>query len=909
MPVRSFPRLGALLACFLLAAPLAAQTPGATAEARPERPAQAFEAARVLFDGGHYGAAERAFADFLERHPRDVRAPEALFRQAESALATRDDRAAAALFDAFATRYPTSPLAPRARLALGRYYVASGDDALAEDALLAASGRGPAASRAEAHYLLGLVYSRQNRLAGAAAAFERAAVDDTPWAPRALYAVGALATDARDWAAAADALGRLRARYPGSPEDTASGLALADALFRTGRYADAADEAGRRRPTLTGDDADRAALVEGEARLLLGQRLPADTALAAVSPDSRYAQRAALGRGRIASAAGDWAAAATFLAIASAGSGSSDDAVAHEARYYRALALRELGQLGDAEAAFQATAQRRPDGAYAEAALLELGVLRYERRLYAEAAQALSALLEQSPRGPYAGEAARMLGEAYAASGDTRRAREAFQRAESLGTATAETRAEVAFQDAYAEFREGRFDRAVPALVAVADGGGPRAGEALFWAGEAAFQARDFARAQALLERLLREHPDHARADAARYVIAWTLYQRGQTRAAADAFERFLSAYSRSGELVPYYADALLRLGDLYTVLGRYAEARQVYGRVAAATPERSGGDYALFQTAQAFGREGRTDDALAAYARLLTEYPRSERYAQALLARGDLYSARGDDSLAIAAYERVLNERPDQGAAALVGIGDVLLNTARPQLAEQAYRRVFERYSASALTDDAFSGLADALDAQGRAGEIDRVFSEIDRSIAGLDGRARLRYARARYALSAGQDSVAVVYLEEALAGPLPADLESEALLALSGAYTSTGRAPDAVRALRRLLARDGSGPLAGEAQLRLAEALLASGDAAGALDAARRLASADAGRAADGLALEALALQDLGRADEADAALRRLIQTYPDSPAAQAALRDRPDLAPASGDTPRGSSDGQPR
>ena len=55
--------------------------------------------------------------------------------------------------------------------------------------------------------------------------------------------------------------------------------------------------------------------------------------------------------------------------------------------------------------------------------------------------------------------------------------------------------------------------------------------------------------------------------------------------------------------------DALLRLGDAYSVLGRYEDARLVYARVPAATPDRQGGDYALYQTAQAFGREGRGDD------------------------------------------------------------------------------------------------------------------------------------------------------------------------------------------------------------------------------------------------------------------------------------------------------------
>ena len=895
--------LALVLASGALAPGAAAQTPGPVLDTRPAQPERAFDDARLLYDGGLFGPAERAFGAFLDRYPRDARAPEALFLRAESALATEDDAAAAALFGQFQALYPDHPLAGQARLALGRYYYARGDDDRAEVALVDALARpGPPESQAEAAYLLGLVHRRQGRAEAAAAAFEQAAQADTPTAPAALYALGALRAEAGDWAGAADAFGRLQARYPDSPEDQAAGLGLAEALVRTGRLAEGADEADRRRRGLFGDDAARGALLAGETRLRLGELAAAESALADVPADGPYARRAALARGRVASARSDWGTAIPFYAAARAGSAdrAQDDAVAHEAAYYQGLAYKQAGRLGDAEAALSDAASRRPDGAYVDPALLELGVLHYERRRYADATRAFETLLQRSPRGPYAGEAARMMGEAYAASGDAGRARTAFRQAEDLGTATAGTRAEVAFQEAYAIYQAGRYAEATPALLAVAaaDPDGPRAGEALFWAGESAFQNRDFARSESILQDFLGRFPRHGRADAARYVVAWTRYQRGDVQGAATGFEQFLSAYTQTGELVPYYADALLRLGDLYNALGRYEDARRVYARVAPATPERQGGDYALFQTAAAYGQEGRTAEAIETYGRLLREYPQSERYAQALLAQGALYSAGGRDSLAVQAYERVLRERPSAGAAALLGIGDVLINQGRYALAEAAYRRVLEQYPGSALTADAFSGLADALDAQGRGAEIDDAYRQVDAGLADPAARARLGFARAQLALASGQDSVAVAALENVLASGPPPDLEQEALLSIAGAYAQTGRRDDGARALRRLLNRYPNAPAAPEAQLRLAETLFAGGDAEGARQNAAGLADRFPGepeRAADALALEALALQDLGRTAEAEDRLRTLLSRFPDTAAAQAARADRPDLAPA--------------
>ena len=138
---------------------------------------------------------------------------------------------------------------------------------------------------------------------------------------------------------------------------------------------------------------------------------------------------------------------------------------------------------------------------------------------------------------------------------------------------------------------------------------------------------------------------------------------------------------------------------------------------------------------------------------------------------------------------------------------------------------------------------------------------------------------------------------MEETLAGAPTPDEEAEALLSLAGAYSGLDRPREAAAPLRRLLARYPDSPLATEAQLRLAEALAASGDAEGARAAAARVAaSGDPDRAPDALAIEARALRQLGRDLEADDRLRDLVRRYPDSAAARAALRDRPDLgAPA--------------
>ncbi len=895
MPAPSPRALRVAVLVLLASVPLAAQ-PVAPAPDRARAELE-FDAAHALHTAGLFDASANAWARWRDAHPASPRAAEALLLHAEAALVAGDEALAQTLYADFETRFAAHPLAPEARLALGRFHLAEGDYERAAEAFEEALARPTSPAReAEVAYLLGQTRLAQGRAPEAAAAFARAAVADTPTAPSALYALGTVRRSLGDDAGAASAFGALAARYPDAPEDAASRLALAEALLRTGRLAEAADEAARRRPALTGDDAERAALIEGEARVQLGQTDAALDALDAVPPTSRYARRAALAAGRALFAAERWAEAASRLAEADAASpadASTDDEVAHEAAYYEGLARKRMGDLAAADVRLAAAATRRPDGAYADAATLELGVLRYERRDYAAAAAQFERLARGS--GPLAGEAARLLGEAYAAQGDAARAQEAYRLAETRGSATADTRSEVAFQEAFALHTAGRFDEAATALASVyaADPSGARAGEALFWAGESAYQGGRYAQAETILSRFLAEFPDHPQTLSGRYVIAWTHFARRDYASAAAAFEAFLNAYEGSTSTVPYTADALLRLGDSYYALGRFDDARAAYARVPAATPDARGADYALYQTAQTFEGQGRTADAADAYARLAATYPSSDLLDEALVARGTLLVQEQPDA-AVADFERAIATRPTSpmAAYAAVGVGDARYNQERYGEAEAAYRLVLDRYPASPAVADALAGLDYTLAAVGREAEFAAAVASAEARATDPDARARIRVARARAALASGDAAGAVAILDAA--EPTGA-VAAEWRLAHAEALAAAGRPADAAAMLRRLLAETPSDPLAPEAALQLAEVLLVAGDAEGARAEAVRLqqtAPDDAERAAAAIAVEARALVALGRTDEADARLRDLVARFAGTSAAREALRQRPDL-----------------
>ncbi|MEM1041711.1 MAG: tetratricopeptide repeat protein [Bacteroidota bacterium] len=861
------------LACLLLAASALAQPGPVTAEA-------AFADAYALFDARLFGEAERAFADFRSAYPTDTRTSEALYYGGEAALAAGNDEEAGRLLMAFRTRYPAHPLAPRARLALGEYYFATERYDEARRALGEAAEEDAAPEdAARALLLMGQTSLRQDR-PGAAVATLRRVADTYPRAaaaPLALYTAGFAEVERGNYAAAADAFGRLARDYARSPEDRRVGLALAEAYLRTGQYDRVLVEGERRLPDLGGTARDRALFLLGDAALRLGRMDEADRYFAEITEDGPYSRRARFGQARIAWEREAWAAAADSYAAVRTASGEAFDDLAAEATYYEGIALKRTGQIDEAARRLAAVELRRPESPFADAALFERGFLLYGVRRWDEAAESFERLLDRYPTSAFAGEAARMLGETYAALGDFRRAERANERAEARGTASAEVQGEVAFQQGYGLYQSGDYAEAARQLQGLyrREPRGPRAGEALFWAAESSFQegqrgnAAALDRAETLFTEFLSQFPDHRQQDAARYALAWAVFKRGDYARAAAAFERFLASYRPGTEIVPYTTDARLRLADAYFALKRFDEAVAVYRQVEGAGV--GGADYALFQVGQAHANAGRRAEAQAAYDRLLTGYPDSALRAQTHYAKGALAFQAEDYPAAVASYQRVLGDHPGSPVApkAQYGIGDARYNQGRLREATAAYRAVLERYPDSPFVVDALSGVQFALTAQGeehRLDEVVRQYADRNPNAGVLD---ELRFRQAEGAFQSGNLRVAVEAFEDFLRTARDRELQAAAYLYLGRAHADLGEPDRAEPNFRRVVERFPRADVQPDAAARLGALYLSAERWDEALALYRSL-SAGAATVEAGVEArlgEAEALLGLGRAADAEA------------------------------------------
>jgi TolA-binding protein len=834
------------------------------------------------YTSGHYEAAVHEFSRFRSRWPEHASAPEALFLQAGSALGAGHDAEAIDLFANFRDRYPSHPLASEARLTLGTYFYETGDYGRAIETLeTVAAEELTEEAAAKALYWMGESALAQGSFDRAIGYFRDAAerYPDTETAPVARYAIAFNHVERGHYAEAARSFELLSARYPKSPYVESMGLALAEAYYEIGEYERVIPEIDRRINRLRGGARERATFLLAEAynhlrnseeAIVYYRRFTED------NPDSPFYRHAVYGlawnyhREEVY----QWAAEQFDVVQRDA----SDD-LAHRARYYQGVNLALAVQYERAAEAYEDVIRRWPDGPLTGPATFELGMARYHLRQWQASADAFEVFVENYKDSERYGEANRMLGEALVAVGNFDRAFIAYDEALEAKAAPKSLRDQVQFQKAWLLYRNGDFDEAGPAFIALyrQDTEGEQAGDALFWAAESYYQTGTFQRAASLFTQYLKEFPSHRQVAAAHYALGWTYFRQGQYTGSAMEFGRFLNQYRGDANLLLYARDARLRLADSYYALKQYGDAIRAYRRV-----EGDERDYALFQIGQAQSNAGRNQDAIATFQQLQEDHEYSPYREEAMYATGYLKFLEQDYEGAIEEYEKVVRRFPEKDVAARAqyGIADAHYNAEDWEEAELAYRRVLADYPESELVIDAVGGVQYALLAQDREDEVDAVVDSfaVHHPDSPILDELRLRQAELKY--RDGRLEEALAGFEQFVAGVTRRDLLPDAYLYIGRIRSDLNQSSEAAVYLRKVVDEYPNHPLSLEASQRLGLILLDEDRYGDALRLYRSLGD-KAGRnevmKSESLYGEGMALLGLGRSQDAEDLFNKVLAEQP--------------------------------
>lgn len=408
---------------------------------------------------------------------------------------------------------------------------------------------------------------------------------------------------------------------------------------------------------------------------------------------------------------------------------------------------------------------------------------------------------------------------------------------------------------------------------------------------EASWQAGDKPGALAEWDRFLRDHPESPRLAEVLYALGVARAEAGDDAGAAAAFDRFAERFP-AHELADEVA---IRRADLALAAGKPADAARWVLEVA----KRADGphaDEALDRLATALWRQDRHAAAASAFDMLADRRGAAPTAATARLSAAAAWAAAGKTEEARTRLEAIVAAPADRSPAATVA--EAAARLARIELASSAADRALaaaDRGLAAAPVDTTVAArlrLARAESLAALPGRRDEALAELDRLVAGHpeDERSGAALAlMASLALEAGRPAEARAAAERFLAlaparrgddEPFVRAVRAEALLAAgdpAGAAAAYGE-----------LVRAGEGdPRRAHWRLRSGAALVAAEDWSAAHDALGTLASA--ARGASGLdetevpvalLLDARALAELRRAEDALPLLARLERDHRDWP-----------------------------
>ena len=857
--------------------------PLASAQRAAPGPSAEYADAVEAYEQQLYRQATQAFASFRRSHPDHPNAAEALYFEARAALALGRQEDAVRLFERLQDAYPSHPRADDAQLSLGRYFLEKGDARRGQQVLeeiVSANPESPQAGRAL--YLLGTRAREEGNHEQALSYFQRAAerTADDEVAAAALVATGATQVEMERYEDAASSFEALGRRFPTSPYARNLGTALGEVYYELGRYERAAEEFRTRMDGLSGETRARAVFLLAESYTQMReterarqeyQKLIGDAPL----PGSdAYRRPARYGLAWNAWFGGNPSAAIPYFEQVRRG--HSDD-YALRATYHEAIARLQTGDLSGAQSLFREVVEAWPESRFAARSQYEIGTIAYRQDAYDPAAAAFRSVLRMSGASSIRGQAAYWLGNAYLAQDDLDRALEAYNRAISQDAAPDSLRYDVQFRKAWAQYEDEQYGAAASAFAQLGEQAGraEAARDALFWGADSYLQTGRFAEAQRMLNRYLDAYPDGTHAVEAHYVLGWTHFKSGNYAQAAGAFQTFLDRYDPQDASIPYAQDARLRLADSYYAQKRYDEAVSAYRQV-----DGEGSDYAAYQAGQALQFAGRSDEAVRVLRSLVEDYPQSPWRQEALYRTGLIHFQEQEYAEARAAYRQLLDRYPNDryAARALYGVGDTYYNAGEMERAAQTYRRVLERYPESETVTDAASSIFFALNAAGASDQAEAVVDSFAAANPDADIVSELRFRRAEAAYQSGDRDEALRLFRSFTRTSNNDALLPRAYYYLGIIYADRDEADEAETYLRQLVRSYPDSDRRPEAALRLGDIYLERDAYESALDAYRTAAEGDGTGAelqAQARYGQSRALIGLGRTDDAETLLRRIIDT----------------------------------
>lgn len=374
----------------------------------------------------------------------------------------------------------------------------------------------------------------------------------------------------------------------------------------------------------------------------------------------------------------------------------SNDSMAQNASYLLAQCYLKTNQKTAARSAFLQAMRSGNDSQLREDAMMNYArlALQIGSDPFEEATVLLANFTAAHPESKHFSEANQLLLKLYLQSKNYDEALQALEKTKKDQPQLQEAYEQLLFGLATSLFQEQQYSQAIsyfsrmnknrPTTIAAAS---------LYWTGEAYYRLKNYVDAQ----RFMKQFAGHKSASASglqalnTYSLAYTHFQLKEYPQALQLFKTYLS---KPDDSQPSLAmDARCRVADCYFISKQWQAAIDAYAPVTVSQHHER--DYALQQSAMAWGALGKPNEKLNTLDKLITQHKQSSYYDQALYEMGATYLVMNDPRSAIARFDKLVKERPRSPYAreAMLKMGLIYFNNNQPEEASRVLTNLAESY------------------------------------------------------------------------------------------------------------------------------------------------------------------------------------------------------------------------
>jgi len=661
-----------------------------------------------LFDRQKYGAAQVAFARYVDLRQDDVKTADAQYYYAVSGLYLLHANAEKLILD-FAAVHPTHPKASLAYYELGLFQFNQKNYEEAIEYLeKVPSDRLDNQQLKEAEFKLAYSYFTQKAFDKAKVLFDRNKTGEHNYVYASNYYAGYLASRSGDYAAAKK---DLRVAEKNESYRQVVPFLLTEIFYKEGNLEEVisyGEQVLSAKPLP--QNADEIQLLVADAYFQKENYKKAnpffrDYVKGKKTIENTIEYKTGFSDYKV----GDYKSAINYLKNVA----SQKDVIGQNAAYHLGLSYLKENNKQYALTAFDQGRKQDFDKPVTEASLFKYAQINYELGKYSEAINALAEFNKKFPKSKLDSEVDDLLSEAYLNSNDYPQAIRHIESLSNRSERINRTYQRVTYYQAVSLFNDSRFQEAVAMLDKSLQhpyDNELRAGS-YFIKGEAYSIAQRYTDAINSYGSVFRT-TNANKTDyyvKTRYGIGYAYYNDKQYDKALTHFK----AYINDNDIKPNNPnlnDATIRLADCYYILKDYNQAMSLYDKAIAQNAVDR--DYAYFQKGVILGLNGNREAAVENLRTLLAKFPKSQYADEAVYQKALLDFEGGSYATAIAGFSDLIDNRTTSRLVpnALQKRGLAYNNLRKSNEAIADFKRVLEEYPTAKIASNALYSLQETM-------------------------------------------------------------------------------------------------------------------------------------------------------------------------------------------------------